>query len=173
MVTADGRAGAWRPGSFDRVLADVPCSGLGALRRRPEARWRKSPEDVEELGTLQRALLHAALDATRPGGVTGYVTCSPHLAETHDVVRDVLAARSDVSVLDAPAVLAAALRAPGAPHPGSAEPGVPAPGAPGAGSAEQQIPDLRSPGPGGRYAQFWPHRQGTDAIFLALLRREH
>ncbi|MGP0026040.1 MAG: RsmB/NOP family class I SAM-dependent RNA methyltransferase [Streptosporangiaceae bacterium] len=186
VVTADGRAGAWRPGSFDRVLADVPCSGLGALRRRPEARWRKSPEDVEELGTLQRALLHAALDATRPGGVTGYVTCSPHLAETHDVVRDVLAARSDVSVLDAPAVLAAALRAPGAagprpaglgipapgaPHPGSAGPGIPAPGAPGPGSAEPEIPDLRSPGPDGRYAQFWPHRHGTDAIFLALLRR--
>jgi 16S rRNA (cytosine967-C5)-methyltransferase len=171
VVTADGRAGAWPPGSFDRVLADVPCSGLGALRRRPEARWRKSPEDVEELGTLQRALLHAALDATRPGGVTGYVTCSPHLAETHDVVRDVLATRPDVSVLDAPAVLAAALRAPAAPHPGSAEPGIPAPGAPGPGSAEPQIPDLRSPGPGGRYAQFWPHRHGTDAIFLALLRR--
>ena len=90
VVAADGRAGAWRPGTFGRVLADVPCSGLGALRRRPEARWRKSPEDVENLGGLQRDLLNAAIDAARPGGVVAYVTCSPHRAETHDVVRDVL-----------------------------------------------------------------------------------
>ena len=110
VVAADGRAGAWRPGTFGRVLADVPCSGLGALRRRPEARWRKSPEDVENLGSLQRDLLNAAIDAARPGGVVAYVTCSPHRAETHDVVRDVLSGRADVTVLDAPAILADALR---------------------------------------------------------------
>jgi 16S rRNA (cytosine967-C5)-methyltransferase len=147
VVAADGRSGAWRPGTFARVLADVPCSGLGALRRRPEARWRKSPEDVENLGGLQRDLLGAAIDAARPGGVIAYVTCSPHRAETHDVVRDVLSHRTDVSVLDAPAILAKALDA-------------------------GEIPALRSPDPDGRYAQFWPHRHGTDAIFLALLRRE-
>jgi 16S rRNA (cytosine967-C5)-methyltransferase len=141
-IAADGRHGAWRPGTFARVLADVPCSGLGALRRRPEARWRKSPEDVEGLGPLQRALLDAAIDATRPGGVTGYVTCSPHLAETEDVVRDVLAGRGDVTVLDAPAILAGAV-------------GRPVPGV--------------SRGPDGRYVQLWPHRHGTDALFLALL----
>jgi 16S rRNA (cytosine967-C5)-methyltransferase len=144
-VAADGRRGAWRPGAFARVLADVPCSGLGALRRRPEARWRKSPEDVEGLVPLQRDLLTAAIDSARPGGVVGYVTCSPHRAETEGVVRDVLAARDDVSVLDAPAVLAGALGRP--------------------------VPDV-SRGPGGCYVQFWPHRHGTDALFLALLRRD-
>ena len=160
MVAADGRAGAWRPGTFDRVLADVPCSGLGALRRRPEARWRKSPEDVENLGALQRALLNAAIDAARPGGVVAYVTCSPHRAETHDVLRDVLASRNDTTVLHAPAILADALRA-AAPDPDRAA----------APDSAHEIPGLSSPAPDGRYAQFWPHRHGTDAIFLALLRR--
>src|SRR5258708_1929818 len=55
IVVADGTAPAWRPGSFGRVLADVPCSGLGALRRRPEARWRRSPRDIAAPGPLQRA----------------------------------------------------------------------------------------------------------------------
>src|SRR5260370_10206819 len=86
-------------------MADVPCSGLGALRRRPESRWRRSPADIASLAPLQRDLLSAALDSARPGGVVGYVTCSPHLAETRDVVADVLAARGDADVLDAPAVL--------------------------------------------------------------------
>jgi len=71
---------------FDRVLLDAPCTGLGALRRRPEARWRRSAADVPELAALQRDLLAAALARTRPGGVVAYVTCSPHLAETQDVV---------------------------------------------------------------------------------------
>ena len=140
VVTADGTAPAWPPGTFDRVLADVPCSGLGALRRRPEARWRRSPEDVAALGPLQRALLAAALDSAAPGGVVAYVTCSPHLAETRDVVTDVLAGRDDVQVLDAPGAL-------------------------------PEVPGLRCPPPYGAFAQFWPHRHGTDAIFLALLRR--
>ena len=160
VVAADGRAGAWRPGTFSRVLADVPCSGLGALRRRPEARWRKSPEDIENLGGLQRDLLGAAIDAARPGGVIAYVTCSPHRAETHDVLHDVLSSRDDVTVLDAPAILADAVAA--YPPPGSGPPGSGPPG---------EIPGLRSPAPDGRYAQFWPHRHGTDAIFLALVRR--
>ncbi len=153
VVAADGRAGAWRPGTFSRVLADVPCSGLGALRRRPEARWRKSPEDVENLGGVQRGLLGAALDAARPGGVIAYVTCSPHRAETGNVVHDVLSRRTGVTVLDAPAILAGALGRSG-------------------GDPSREIPGLRSPAPDGRYVQFWPHRHGTDAIFLALLRRE-
>src|SRR5262249_40215941 len=104
-IVADGTEPAWRPGSFDRVIADVPCSGLGALRRRPDARWRKSPADVAALGPLQRSLLRSAIDAARPGGVIAYVTCSPHLAETREVVGDVTAARGDVTVLDAPALL--------------------------------------------------------------------
>ena len=178
VVAADGRAGAWRPGTFDRVLADVPCSGLGALRRRPEARWRKSPEDVENLGALQRALLNAAIDAARPGGVIAYVTCSPHRAETDDVLRDVLASRADVTVLDAPTLLTGALHEASAPGEVIDEvaAGIPdevAAGVPGQVAAEVpgDIPGLRSPAPVGRYAQFWPHRHGTDAIFLALLRR--
>ncbi len=106
VVVADGTRPAWRAAGFDRVIADVPCSGLGALRRRPEARWRRTPADVQALGGLQRDLLSAALDAARPGGVVAYVTCSPHLAETQDVVADVLAVRPGVEVLDAPALLA-------------------------------------------------------------------
>jgi 16S rRNA (cytosine967-C5)-methyltransferase len=140
VVAADGTVPAWRPGTFDRVLADVPCSGLGALRRRAEARWRRSPDDVVALAPVQRALLATALDSAAPGGVVAYVTCSPHLAETRDVVTAVLAGRDDVQVLDAPAVL-------------------------------PEVPGLRCPEPHGAFAQFWPHRHGTDAIFLALLRR--
>jgi 16S rRNA (cytosine967-C5)-methyltransferase len=73
-------------GQYDRVLLDAPCSGLGALRRRPEARWRRSPDDVGQLADLQHDLLAAARRLVRPGGVLGYVTCSPHLAETAAVV---------------------------------------------------------------------------------------
>ena len=89
VLAADGRQVPWRPGTFDRVLADVPCSGLGSLRRRPEARWRKTPADVAGLAGLQRELLDAAIDSVRPGGVVAYVTCSPHLAETREVVTAV------------------------------------------------------------------------------------
>jgi 16S rRNA (cytosine967-C5)-methyltransferase len=138
VLAADGLRVPWRPGTFDRVLADVPCSNLGSLRRRPEARWRKTPDDVSELAVVQRGLLNAALDSVRPGGVVAYVTCSPHLAETRDVVTAVADGRGDVTILDAPAVLA-------------------------------EVPGLRASDP--RFAQFWPHRHGTDAIFLALLRR--
>ena len=141
VLVADGRQVPWSPGTFDRVLADVPCSGLGSLRRRPEARWRKTLADVTELAGLQRELLNAAIDSVRAGGVVAYVTCSPHLAETRDVVTAVVQSRDDVTILDAPAVL----------------PEVP----------ELRVPDPRHP----RFAQFWPHRHGTDAIFLALLRR--
>jgi 16S rRNA (cytosine967-C5)-methyltransferase len=73
-------------GGYDRVLLDAPCTGLGALRRRPEARWRRSPDDVAELADLQRELLAAALRLVRPGGVVAYVTCSPHPAETIEIV---------------------------------------------------------------------------------------
>lgn len=88
-------------GSADRVLVDAPCTGLGALRRRPESRWRRTPDDLATLGPLQRELLAAGIQAARPGGVIGYVTCSPHVAETDRVVEDVLRARGDVEWLDA------------------------------------------------------------------------
>ncbi|GBE66044.1 putative methyltransferase [Mycobacterium sp. MFM001] len=86
-------------GGFDRVLVDVPCTGLGALRRRPEARWRRQPADIPALTKLQRELLGAAISLTRPGGVVLYATCSPHLAETVGVVADALR-RHRVQALD-------------------------------------------------------------------------
>ncbi|MCB2175857.1 MAG: rRNA small subunit methyltransferase B [Actinomycetales bacterium] len=110
----DGReVGRVEPDRYARVLVDAPCTGLGALRRRPESRWRRRPADVPALGDLQRSLLESALDATAPGGVVAYVTCSPHVAETRVVVADVVAGREDVELLDAPAALHAV--APGLP----------------------------------------------------------
>jgi 16S rRNA (cytosine967-C5)-methyltransferase len=106
VLVADGTRRAWREGVFDRVLADVPCSGLGALRRRPESRWRRTPEDVEALHPLQVALLTSAVRAASVGGLVAYVTCSPHRRETADVVAEVLVARSDLEVVPADAVLA-------------------------------------------------------------------
>lgn len=104
-IVADGCRPAWPAETFDRVLVDAPCTGLGALRRRPDARWRRSPSSVVELAKLQRALLRAAIASTRSGGVIAYATCSPHLAETRDVVKAVAAGRDDVEILDARALL--------------------------------------------------------------------
>ncbi len=132
-------------GAYDRILVDAPCTGLGALRRRPEARWRKSPQDVAELVEVQSALLDGALDALRPGGVVAYVTCSPHAAETTGVVREVIERRDDVALLDAAAALQAVSREP---------------------------LDLATREDGLPVAQLWPHRHGTDAMFLALLTRQ-
>jgi 16S rRNA (cytosine967-C5)-methyltransferase len=98
VLRVDGRDSGLEPG-FDRVLVDVPCTGLGALRRRPEARWRRQPSDVPQLAKLQRELLAAAIALTRPGGVVLYATCSPHLVETSGVVADALR-RHPVSALD-------------------------------------------------------------------------
>jgi 16S rRNA (cytosine967-C5)-methyltransferase len=137
VVVADGTRPAWAPGSFDRVLVDVPCTGLGALRRRPEARWRRRAEDVGGFGPLQRGLLTEALQAVRVGGVVGYATCSPHLAETRAVVDDVLrSGRAAAERVDARPLM----------------PGVTSLG---------DGPDV----------QLWPHLHGTDAMYLALLRR--
>ncbi|MEV8410942.1 transcription antitermination factor NusB [Streptomyces niveus] len=140
VITADGTRPPWRPGVFDRVLVDVPCTGLGALRRRPEARWRRRPEDLERFAPLQRSLLREALKAVRVGGVVGYATCSPHLAETRTVVDDVLKGRggpaAEAEWVDARPLM----------------PGV---------SALGDGPDV----------QLWPHVHGTDAMYLALLRR--
>lgn len=96
VTTHDGTRPPWPAASFDRVLVDAPCSGLGALRRRPEARWRRRPEDLDQLVPLQRALLGAAVDLVRPSGVVLYATCSPVVAETSDVISAVLMARDDV-----------------------------------------------------------------------------
>ena len=121
VTTADGRSGPWEPGTFDRVLVDAPCTGLGALRRRPESRWRRSEADLEDLVPLQEALLTRALELVRPGGVVAYATCSPHVRETRGVVDAVTAGRDDVDVETT--------------------------------------------------QQWWPHIDGTDAMFCAVLRR--
>jgi 16S rRNA (cytosine967-C5)-methyltransferase len=89
VTNEDGRSGPWAAGTFDRVLVDAPCTGLGALRRRPEARWRRTPADLTDLVPLQQALLTRALELVRSGGIVAYATCSPHLAETRDVVASV------------------------------------------------------------------------------------
>lgn len=116
----DGRQ--FRPATpADRVLIDAPCSGLGALRRRPEARWRKQPGDLDDLTTLQKELLTTGIDLTRTGGVIAYVTCSPVKAETHDIVNH--------SFADLPV---------------------------------EPITEPR---------QLWPHIEGTDAMFVALMRK--
>ncbi|MBP2472871.1 16S rRNA (cytosine967-C5)-methyltransferase [Crossiella equi] len=96
---ADGRDPGLPEGGYDRVLVDAPCTGLGALRRRPEARWRRRPDDLADLGRLQRELLTAALRLVRPGGVVAYVVCSPHLRETVSVVAEV-ARRAGAEQLD-------------------------------------------------------------------------
>lgn len=119
-VRADGRQPPVRPCSADRVLVDAPCTGLGALRRRPEARWRRTPGDLARLTALQRDLLASALTLVRPGGVVCYATCSPHRAETSEVVDAVLAGRADIDRIEVASVL---------------------PGVPGAGSDLQLWPD--------------------------------
>jgi 16S rRNA (cytosine967-C5)-methyltransferase len=98
VLRVDGREPGIESG-FDRVLVDAPCTGLGALRRRPEARWRRQPADVPALARLQRELLASAITLTRPGGVVLYATCSPHLSETVGVVADALR-RHPVTALD-------------------------------------------------------------------------
>jgi 16S rRNA (cytosine967-C5)-methyltransferase len=142
VLPMDGRSVGRDPDlpeeSFDRVLVDAPCTGLGSLRRRPESRWRRQPADLPPLTKLQRELLVAALRAVRPGGVVAYVTCSPHMVETQVTVTEG-ARRSgvDVDFVDARPLL---------------PPGMPKLG----------------PGP---TVQLWPHRHGTDAMFLAVLKR--
>ncbi|WP_235503257.1 RsmB/NOP family class I SAM-dependent RNA methyltransferase [Aeromicrobium sp. Root495] len=119
VTVHDGREGPWESGSFDRVIVDAPCTGLGALRRRPESRWRRTAADLEALVPLQTALLRRAVELTRPGGLIAYATCSPSPAETIDVIESV---GPGVATLEA-------------------------------------------------VRRWWPHRDGTDAMFVALLRR--
>jgi len=104
VVAADGRLPPFRPGAFDRVLVDAPCSGLGVLGRRADARWRVGPDDVAELARLQKELLRAALALVRPGGVVAYSVCTVTAAETSAI--DTMVARefpgaAPVSIVDA------------------------------------------------------------------------
>jgi 16S rRNA (cytosine967-C5)-methyltransferase len=131
---ADGRSPGLEAG-YDRILVDAPCTGLGALRRRPESRWRRQPSDVAELVRLQKELLTSAIELVRPGGVVMYATCSPHVSETVAVVSDAIR-RHGVEQLDTRELV----------------PGVPELGE-------------------GPAVQLWPHRHGTDAMFMAALRK--
>ena len=87
VVVADGRRPPLCPHSLERVLIDAPCSGLGVLRRRPDARWRVMPEDVGRLATLQRELLVSAATLLRPGGTLVYSACTLTMAETAAIDR--------------------------------------------------------------------------------------
>ena len=126
VLVADGTRPPLVPGSVDGVLVDAPCSNLGSLRRRPEARWRHRPEEVARLAELQGRLLDAAAELVRPGGVVVYSACTWTRAETDEVVERALARLP-------------ALR----PDP---------------------LPPPLGPGP---CRQLWPHRDGTDGIFVA------
>ena len=120
VVAADGTRPPLAAATADRVLVDAPCTGLGALRRRPEARWRRSADDLVTLVRLQRELLASALELVRPGGVVLYATCSPVRAETADVVVASVGARDDVTVEDVRPLLPGVVDADG-PMPGTAQ----------------------------------------------------
>lgn len=142
VLELDGTAiGDAQPETYDRILLDAPCTGLGALRRRPEARWRKRPKDVAELAELQFALLRSAVAALKPGGILAYVTCSPHLGETRVAVQSAVRKLGDsVTVVNTQNVLATVTREP---------------------------LDL----PPAEHVQLWPHRHGTDAMFIQLFEK--
>jgi 16S rRNA (cytosine967-C5)-methyltransferase len=127
------------PESFDRIMLDAPCTGLGALRRRPESRWRKQPKDVSELANLQQQLIESAWQALKPGGVLAYVTCTPHSGETLAIV-DWLERQhpKQVHLLNATEVLKRL-------------------------NSNLELNENR------KTVQLWPHINGTDAMFIALI----
>lgn len=146
VVSHDGREDAAFGGAtatFDRILVDAPCTGLGALRRRPESRWRKQPSDLPPLTELQGQLLDAAADHLAPGGLIAYVTCSPHLAETRVTLERFLKRHPGLREVDAGGVLQTIAR------------------------DHLDLGDAE----GALSAQLWPHRHGTDAMFIALVER--
>lgn len=141
VSVSDGRAfGADGP-KYSRILLDAPCTGLGALRRRPEARWRKSPDDISGLSKLQRELFTASFDALLPGGVLAYVTCSPHLSETTALVSWAESKlKEQIELLPTNQIL------------NSINPSL---------ELDESF----------KTTQLWPHINGTDAMFIALFRK--
>lgn len=131
--------GADAPETFDRIMLDAPCTGLGALRRRPEARWRKTPRDVAELATLQQNLIQSAWLALKPGGVLAYVTCTPHAGETLAII-DWLEKKhpGEILLLNATKVLLSLM-------------------------PQLELNENR------KTVQLWPHINQTDAMFIALI----
>ena len=153
VVSGDGRSfgggqSAWPLASFDRVIVDAPCSGMGSMRRRPESRWNRTPADVAELTQLQHELTERAVALTRPGGVLTYVTCSPHAAETREQVER-LTQRGEVELLDTVALANDCCPAP-----------LDVPASAGVIAGSQ-----------GRTLQLWDHRFGTDLMFVACMRK--
>ena len=136
--TGDGREVATHGESFDAVLIDAPCTGLGALRRRPEVRWRRTLKDLRELTQLQRELINSAIEVINPGGVLGYATCSPHLAETTVQVSEIIKKHPEMELVDITPYLPQSLE-----------------------NATR----------GGAMA-LWTHLHGTDAMFLAVLKKK-
>lgn len=122
---------------FDRVLVDAPCTGLGALRRRAESRYRRVPEDLSVLTRLQAQLLDSAFEVTRPGGLIVYSTCSPHLAETR-LICESFVQDKEVTPVDLRALAGEVLLG--------------------------KASDWEGSGP---YLQLWTHKHGTDAMFIA------
>lgn len=140
----DGRViGEKHPERFDRILLDAPCSGLGALRRRPEARWRKNPRDLAELVALQSELLDAAIQALKPGGILAYVTCSPHLAETRGQIS--AAHKRHPHLLDSVNTQAV---------------------------LDSFTSELLTLGTTLHGVQLWPHQHQSDAMFISLLQKK-
>lgn len=131
VINYDGRALPEDIGNFDRILLDAPCTGLGALRRRPEVRWRRNLQDLRNLTKLQEELLDAAARRLNPDGVIAYVTCSPHQAETDFQVRSFLRRNPDFA-LEPIAI-----------------------------NENENVQTL----------QLWTHKDGCDAMFMALLRK--
>jgi len=140
VTVADGRQLAANK-KYSRILLDAPCTGLGALRRRPEARWRKSTADLTELSQLQRQLFDSAWEALLPGGVLAYVTCSPHLSETTAQVSWAQAKyKNEISLVAGNEILNGINPALG---------------------LNEKLSTI----------QLWPHIHGTDAMFIALFRK--
>jgi 16S rRNA (cytosine967-C5)-methyltransferase len=139
--TMDGRAYGQGKEKFSRILLDAPCTGLGALRRRPESRWRRTTDDLVDLVKLQRELIESAWEALDPGGILGYVTCSPHLSETTGQIAWAEGKfKGRLELMNANQVL------------NSLNPAL---------KLDESL----------RTAQLWPHIHGTDAMFLALMRK--
>ena len=135
----DGRVYGQGKEKFSRILLDAPCTGLGALRRRPESRWRRTTDDLVDLLKLQRELIESAWEALEPGGILGYVTCSPHLSETTGQIAWAEGKfKGKLELLNANQVL------------NSLNPAL---------KLDESL----------RTAQLWPHIHGTDAMFLALM----
>jgi len=138
VLVSDGRMIGSSSEKFDAILIDAPCTGLGALRRRPEVRWRRTLQDLRALTQLQRELVDSAIQALNPGGVLGYATCSPHLAETSIQIADIKKKHSEVHQIVVDEYLPASLH--GATRDGA--------------------------------MSLWTHKHGTDAMYLALFRKE-